>query len=163
MAEAIFDAPAAPANEGNHLAEGTRGVFGVEMVGPTLWVGRHLLRRVAHDGAEILADEGAGVIAGRLGRVDDGRTDGEQVLEALARALELGGDRLAFGLERFEVPHALAHGRELVDELLLRLLVVVGRGRRRLAVRRPDVLLESVAAVSSVHHSSLRWGGLRPS
>ena len=132
MAEAILDRSAASPDQRKHLAEGARRVVGMEALRPALRVGRHLLRRIAHDGAEIFADEGAGVIAGRLGRVDDGRTDGEKVLEALARALELGGDGLALGLERLEVLHPLAQGRELVDELLLGLLVVVAGGRRRL-------------------------------
>ncbi len=163
MAEAILDGSAASPDQRKHLAEGARRVVGMKTLRPALRVGRHLLRRIAHDGAEIFAHEGAGVIARRLGRVDDGRADGEKVLQTLARALELGGDRLALMLERLEIFDPLAQGSELVDELLLGLLVVVACGRRRLSVRcGPDVLLECLATLSSVHHSSLRWGGLRP-
>ena len=63
MAEAIFDAAAAAPDQREHLAEGPRSVIGVEMIGPALRVGGHLLRPISHDGAQILADEGAGVIA----------------------------------------------------------------------------------------------------
>jgi hypothetical protein len=68
MAEAILDgAPAAP-DEWLHFAEGARRVLGVQPFRPTLGVGHHVLRRVAYDGAEILTDEGARIVAGRLGR-----------------------------------------------------------------------------------------------
>ena len=91
-------------------------------------------------------------------------TDREKVLQTLPRALELGGDGLALGLERFEVLDPLAQGGELVDELLLGLLVVVAAAEGREASGMPpDVLLECLATLSFVHHSSLRWGGLRPS
>ena len=126
MAKAILDAAAAPADQRQHLAEGSRRVLGMEMIGPALRIGGHLLRRVAHDRAEIFAHEGAGIIAGRLGGVDDGGTYGEKVLEALARALQLCGDGLAFRLESFEITDPLPQAGKLVDELLLGLLVVVG-------------------------------------
>ena len=63
VAEAIFDASAAAPDQRKHLAEGPRSVIRVEMIGPALGVGGHLLRPISHDGAQIFADEGAGVIA----------------------------------------------------------------------------------------------------
>ena len=163
MAEAILDRSAAPPDQRKHLAEGAPCVVGMQALRPALRVGGHLLRRIAHDSAEIFAYEGAGKVAGRLGRVDDGRTDREKVLQTLPRALELGGDGFALCFECFEVLHPMAQGGKLVDELLLRLLVVVA-GRRLRSVRdTSDVLLECLATLSFVHHSSLRWCGLRPS
>ena len=60
MAEAVLDGSAAPPDERNHLAESPPRVVGVKALGPTLGVRSHLLGRVAHDGAKIFADEGAG-------------------------------------------------------------------------------------------------------
>ena len=126
MAEAIFDgAPARPIS-GAISSNARVGVLGMEMIGPALGIGGHLLRRVAHDRAEIFADEGAGVIAGRLGGVDDGGTDGEKILQALAGTLQLCGDGLALRLEGFEITDPLPQAGKLVDELLLGFLVVVG-------------------------------------
>src|SRR4029078_134434 len=103
VAEAIFDAAAAAPDQREHFAEGPRSVIGVEMIGPALGVDGDLLRPISHDGAQVLAAEGAGVVAGGLGGVDGGGTSGEEVLQPLARALELLGDRLALGLERLEI------------------------------------------------------------
>ena len=61
--EAIFDGSAAAPDQRKHLAECPRSVIRVEMIGPALGVCGHLLRPISHDGAQILADEGAGVIA----------------------------------------------------------------------------------------------------
>src|SRR4029078_4293340 len=63
VGEAIFDAPAAAPDQREHFAEGPPSVIGVEMIGPALGVGGHLLRPISHDGAQVLADEGAGVVA----------------------------------------------------------------------------------------------------
>src|SRR6476620_4262440 len=158
VAEAILDRSAAPADKGKHFAEGSRGIVGMKMVGPTLRVGGHLLRRIAHDRAEILADESAGIIARCLGGVDDGGTYREKVLQALTRPLELCGDSLALGLERFEISDPLAQSRKLVDELLLGLLVVVnGGGRLRHA---NDFRLCPASTLSSVHTPTSDGGGL---
>ena len=97
MAEAIFDAAAAALDQAIHFLEHARRIVGVEMLGPAFRVGGHLLRRIAHDRAEVLADEGAAEIAGGLGGVDDGGTDGEQILQALPRLAQLGLDGLALG------------------------------------------------------------------
>jgi hypothetical protein len=59
------------------------------MIGPALGIGRHLLRRIAHDRAEVLADEGTGIIARGLGGVDDRGADREQVPEADVHVLVL--------------------------------------------------------------------------
>ena len=95
MAEAIFDAAAAAGDQRSHALEHADRVLRVEMVGPAFRIGGHLLRRIAHDGAEILAHEGAAEIAGGLGGVDDGGTDGEQILQALPRLAQLGLDGFA--------------------------------------------------------------------
>ena len=87
MAEAILDRPAAALDQRPHLLEHSRRVLRMEMAGPAFRIGGHLLRRIAHDRPEILADEGAGEIARGLGGVDDGGAYREQVLDALLGAL----------------------------------------------------------------------------
>jgi hypothetical protein len=59
------------------------------MIGPAFRIGDHLVRRIAHDGAEVLADERAGIVARGFGRVDDGRARSEEVLQALPYLAEL--------------------------------------------------------------------------
>src|SRR4029077_17557717 len=61
--EPIFDSSAAAPDHRKHLAERPRGVIRMEMIGPALGICGHLLRPISHDGAQILADEGAGIIA----------------------------------------------------------------------------------------------------
>src|SRR5689334_11848151 len=72
-------------------------IVGVQMFAPTLWIGRHFLRRIAHDRAQVLADEGAGEIPRSFGRVDDRRTYGEQVLQSLPYVAQFRLGRLALG------------------------------------------------------------------
>jgi hypothetical protein len=86
-AEAVFQGPFAAFYETWTFVENSPGVFRMEVVGPTLGIGCHLLRRIAHDRLEILADIGAGKITGSLGRVDDRGADSEQMLWPLAGAL----------------------------------------------------------------------------
>ena len=128
MAEAVLDASTTPSDQRLHLTEGARRIVGMEMIRPAFGIGGHLLGRIAHDPTEILAHEGAGVIARGLGGVDDRGTDGEKVLETLTRALQLGGNRPALGLEGFQVFDALAELDQLVQELFLGLLVIVKEG-----------------------------------
>ena len=85
-AEAVFQGPFAAFYETWTFVENSPGVFWMEVVGPALGIGRHLLRRIAHDRLEILTDIGAGKITGSLGRVDDRGADSEQMLQPLARA-----------------------------------------------------------------------------
>ena len=67
VAEAVGDRSSPALDQGRQLLEDAWRVVGVQALGPALRVGGHLLGRVAHDRAEVLADEGAGVAAG--GRV----------------------------------------------------------------------------------------------
>src|SRR6476659_4538178 len=83
MTEAVFDGSASLFDQRRHGFEHAFRIVGVQMVGPTLGIGRHFLRRIAHDRAQVLADEGAGEIPRSFGRVDDRRTYGEQVLQSL--------------------------------------------------------------------------------
>src|SRR4029450_9812844 len=87
MAEAVLDTATSPSDERLHVTKGAWRVVGMEMIRPNLWVCGHLLGRIAHNRTEIFAYESAGVIAGRFGRVDNRRADGEQILKALTRAL----------------------------------------------------------------------------
>ena len=124
MPEAVLDRSPSALDQRPHLLEHSGSVLGMEMAGPAFRIGGHLLRRIAHDRAEILADEGAGEIARGLGGVDDGGAHGEQVLYALLGALQLAFVRLAQRIERIfcvELPTKLG---DLVDELLARFLLV---------------------------------------
>jgi len=100
VAETIDQRAASAFDQGGQLLEYPRAVLGVKTVGPALGVGEHVLRREAHDRADVLADERAGEIAGGLGRVDDGGADGEQVLKTVALRAEHGRRRVSFGFAR---------------------------------------------------------------
>src|SRR6185312_1998652 len=102
MAEAIDQRAASALDQGRQLLKYPRAVLGVKTVGPALGVGEHVLRRAAHDRADVLADERAGEIAGGLGRVDDGGADREQMLKAQPRAAELGN--VGPGADQFQGP-----------------------------------------------------------
>jgi hypothetical protein len=84
--EAVFQGPHSSFNQARTFVENSPGVFWMEVVGPALWIGRHLLRLIAHDRLEIFTDIGAGKISGSLGRVNDRGADSEQMLQLLARA-----------------------------------------------------------------------------
>jgi len=90
MAEAVGDRSTALLDQRLDLREHARSIFRVQPCRPALGIGRHFLGRVSHDRPEVLTDEGAGVAAGSLRSVDDRRADGEQILQALARAFQLG-------------------------------------------------------------------------
>src|SRR5262249_31776053 len=89
--------------------------------GPRFWVSRHLLGRVTHNGAKILAHEGAGKIPGRLRRVNDGGAHGEQILQAPSRIAELSFNVFAFGDVRPRTHH-LGRSADLVLDHLERIL-----------------------------------------
>jgi len=97
MPESVLDRSSSPLDQGGHVLEDACGILGMEVVGPALRIGGHLLRRIAHDRPQVLTDESTGEIARGLGGVDDRRADGEQVLQALPRVAEFGFDRLALG------------------------------------------------------------------
>src|SRR5262249_2311447 len=86
VAEAVLQRPAALLNQRSHLAEYAGGVAGMKANSPEIFVFEHLPSREAHDAGDVLAHEGAGVVARLIG-VDDRRRDGHEVLEPLARRL----------------------------------------------------------------------------
>ena len=90
MAEAIFDRPSAFLDQRSHLLEYALGVLRMQPHRPEILVLEHLPGREAHDARDVLADEGAGVVA-RLVGVDDGRRDRHQIAQPLARRLQFGG------------------------------------------------------------------------
>lgn len=57
------------------------------MGGPEIRIVAHFALSVAEDLIDIVADESARVIAGRFCGVDDGRANGEHVLEALVHGV----------------------------------------------------------------------------
>src|SRR4029079_15822632 len=63
MAEAIFDGSFAFLDQWSHFLEHAFGVFGVQAHSPKILVLEHLPGRQAHDARDVLADEGAGVVA----------------------------------------------------------------------------------------------------
>src|SRR5262245_55766480 len=62
----------------------------MEMIGPTLGIGRHLLRRIDNERASGRDDKGTGIIAGGLGGVDERRDDREEVVQPLLNTFVLG-------------------------------------------------------------------------
>ena len=81
MAEAIFQRALALGYQAIHFREYSRGVFGMQALDPEFLVVAHLPGRVAHDRIQILADEGASIVAGNLCRIDNGRTSADERLE----------------------------------------------------------------------------------
>src|SRR5262249_41239494 len=100
MPEAVLDRSASPLNQGVHLLKDSWGILGMKMLRPALRILGHLLRGIPHDRAEILADESACKIPRGFSGVDDGRADGEQVLQALPNATEFHFEGLALGYVR---------------------------------------------------------------
>src|SRR5262245_49083391 len=107
----VFDDPSSLLDQRRQFVEHPRGVLRVQTVGPAFRISDHLLRGKAHDRANIIADERAGEIPRRMGRVDDRRTDREQVLVSLTGATELALNSLAPLLERLELANAFAQLR----------------------------------------------------
>src|SRR5262249_62251698 len=81
MPEAVFDRAAAALDQGSHFLEDSRRILGMKTVWPRLRIGGHLVGRVAHDGAEILAHEGAREVARDARGVENGGARSEQELE----------------------------------------------------------------------------------
>ncbi len=87
--EAVLQGAAALLHQRAHLAEDTRDIVGVQAHGPEILVLQHLPRREPHDAGDVLADEGAGIVAGLNGVNDRGR-DRHEVLETPSRRFQLG-------------------------------------------------------------------------
>ena len=83
MAEPIFKTAAALFDQPIHFAEHPVGIFRVETLDPELLVVAHLPWRIAHDRIQVLAHEGAGIVAGDLRRIDDGGTRADQGLKVV--------------------------------------------------------------------------------
>ena len=90
MTEAVLERPAAFFDQRRHLLEHARGILGMQSHRPEILVLQHLPCGEAHDAGDVLADEGAGIVA-RLVGVDDRRRDRHEIAQPLARRLQLGG------------------------------------------------------------------------
>ena len=80
MLEPVFDRSPAVLDQGTHFLEDSWRVLRVEMIRPASRVGSHLLRRIAHDGAEVFADESAAEIAGSFIGINDSGACREEML-----------------------------------------------------------------------------------
>ncbi len=125
VAKAVLDHSAAAVDERRDLVQNARRIIGMETVAPVLEIGNRLLGLIAHDRLDVLADEGAREIAGCARAVDDGGTDGEEMLETKPGPCQLAVRFLASGLRRLEVLDALAKGNDLVHELFIGLEIAV--------------------------------------
>ena len=94
MAEAVLEGAAALADQAIHLAEHPIGIVGMQALDPELLVVAHLPRRIGHDRIQILADEGAGIIAGHLRGVDDGGAGADQSFQVVHHRHALAERRL---------------------------------------------------------------------
>src|SRR5262249_29605874 len=64
--EAVFPGHFPSFDEARTFIENAPSVFWMEVVGPALRIGGHLLRRVSHDRLKILTDIGTGIVASRV-------------------------------------------------------------------------------------------------
>ena len=83
MAKTVLQGAAPLADEPVHLGEHSASIVGMQALDPELFVVAHLPRRIAHDRIQIVANEGAGVIAGDLGGVDDGGAGADQSFQVV--------------------------------------------------------------------------------
>ena len=143
MAETIFEAAAALADQPLQFGEHAVGVLRMETLDPELLVVAHLPRRIGHDRVQILADEGAGIVARDLGGVDDGGAGADQGLEVVHQ-------RHAFA-ERLLGLLAGGNIGPRADDLERAALAVVDHAERVLdpdimSVAVPEAVLERPAA-----------------
>ena len=94
MAEAVLDGAAAGRDQAPDLGEHLRCVLGMQPRGPEFRVLEHLPGGEAHDGIDVVADEGALEGTGRLVGVHDARRDRHEIALPLARRLQLDGTLL---------------------------------------------------------------------
>src|SRR6478672_11805513 len=137
VAEPILEIPTASLDEWSHFGCDSRGILRVQTRKPKPRILEHLPGREAHDRVHILADEGAGVFARSLRRVDDPRRDGQKILEPLSRRVQFGGAFLhplfqfvVRLLERLLLPLAFAHVGGKADRSNFTTLFVVEHGSR---------------------------------
>src|SRR5262245_61409476 len=137
VTEPILEISTASLDEGSHFSRDPRGIVGMQTRKPKSPILQHLPGREAHDRVHILANEGAGVFARGLGRVDDPRRDGQQILEPLPRRVQFGGTFLHAPfqlvvrlLERLLFPLALAHVSDKADRAGLATFGVMEHGSR---------------------------------
>jgi hypothetical protein len=138
VAEPVDDGASAARDQRGKLGEDARAILRVKTIGPVLGIGDHLFRGKAHDRPDVLAHERAGEIAGGLGRVDDGGTDGEQVLKALPFHTERRFRRVGSGAARSNTTLLASQFDDVCD------------ARRRLSVLLAQIPSSSLAGLRRI-------------
>ena len=159
MAEAIFDAYLRLVSIRGPISSKTRLASSwMQTDGPEILVLEHLPGGEAHDAGDVLADEGAGVVARLIG-VDDRRRDGHEVAQPLARGLQFGGAVLDALLQLVMRPAKLLLlllarsevGGEADHAGLLAVLVEEDRSRDRARERcAPSLVLSTLSKPEAV-------------